>query len=80
MVIAFLNSDVEEEVYIQVFKVSKCQINATLYRLNFTRCDSDPCLYVRKEKREFVIIAVYVDDLILPCNSSGLLSKGKPAS
>jgi hypothetical protein len=25
-------------------------VNATLHRLKFTRCNSDPCLHVRKEK------------------------------
>ena len=35
--------------------------------------------YVRKEKSEFVIIALYVDDLILTSNSSDLLSKVKVA-
>ena len=54
-------------------------VNATLQHLNFTRCNADPCLYVRKEKSEFVIIALYVDDLILTSNSSDLLSKVKSA-
>jgi len=53
--------------------------DATLHRLNFTRCNSDPYLYVRKEKSEFVIIALYVDDLVVTCNSSDLLSKIKVA-
>jgi len=44
-----------------------------------TRCNSDPCLYVRKEKSDFAIIALYVDDLILASNSSDLLSKVKLA-
>jgi len=43
-----------------------------LHRLYFTCGNSDPCLYVRKEKSEFVIIALFVDDLILKSNSSDL--------
>jgi len=54
-------------------------INATLHRLNLSRCNSEPCLYVRKEKSEFVIIALYVDDLILTSNSSDLFSKVRAA-
>jgi hypothetical protein len=98
VVTAFLNPDVEEEIYIQFpqglevpeeFKKGapalrllkglyglkqaprlwNDAVNATVHRLNCTRCNSDPCLYVRKEKSEFVIIALYVDDLILASNS-----------
>jgi len=108
VVTAFLNPDVEEEIYIQfpqgleVPKEFKKKapalrllkglyglkqaprlwndaVNATLHRLNFTRCNYDPCLYARKEKSEFVIVALYVDDLILTSNSSNLLSKVKVA-
>ena len=92
VVTAFLNPDVEEEIYIQFpqglevpeeFKrgapalrllkglyglkqaprLWNDAVNATLHRLNFTRCNSDPCLYVRKEKSKFVVIALYVDDV-----------------
>jgi len=49
----------------QAPRLSNDAVNAMLHRLNFTCCDSDPCLYVRKEKNEFRIIALYVDDLIL---------------
>jgi hypothetical protein len=108
VVTAFLNPDVDEEIYIQFpqglevpeeFKKGvpalrllkglyglkqaprlwNDAVNATLHRLNFTRCNSDPCLYVRKEKSDFAIIALYVADLILASNSSDLLSKVKVA-
>jgi hypothetical protein len=108
VVTAFLNPDVEEEMYIQFpqglevpeeFKTGapalrllkglyglkqaprlwSDAVNATLQRLNFTRCNADPCLEVRKEKSEFVIIALYVDDFILTSNSSDLVSKVKIA-
>jgi hypothetical protein len=35
VVTAFLNPDVEEEIF---------NINATLHRCSFTSCNSDPCL------------------------------------
>ena len=52
-------------------------VYATLHRLNFTRCNSDPCLYVRKEKTEFVIIALYVDDLFLTSTHQIFFPKSK---
>ena len=42
-------------------------VHATLHRLNFTRCDSDPCLHVWKTS-EFVIISPNVDDVIITSN------------
>jgi len=45
-------------------------VDRTLQRLKFSRCKSDPCLYVRAEQdvkatASFAIIPIYVDDLIL---------------
>jgi len=98
VVIAFLNPDVKEEIYIQVQegmefpkvflhlndrrrillrllkglygpqhypKLWNDSVNATLTKLNCTRCDADPGLFVRREGKEFVIFTLYVDDLIL---------------
>ena len=31
--------------------------------LKFKSCPHDPCLYMRHEKSEFLIVALYVDDL-----------------
>jgi hypothetical protein len=107
VVTAFLNPDVEEEMYMQSPQGLEAQeelkkgapalcllrglyglkqalrlwndaVNATLHRLNFTRCNSDPCLYVTKGKSKFLIIAL-VDDRVLTSNSSDLLSKVKVA-
>jgi len=64
----------------RVYRLKQAQRLAgivTLHRLNFTRCNCDPCLYVRKEKSDFVIIAFYVDDRVLTSSSSDLLSKVK---
>jgi len=54
-------------------------VNATLHRFNCTPCYADLCLYVKKERSEFVILARYVDDLILTCDSRDLVSKVKGA-
>jgi hypothetical protein len=50
-------------------------VDRTVQRLKFTRCKSDPCLYVRLEQDEkgnilCPIIAIYINDLILPSISS----------
>jgi len=86
VVTAFLNPDVEEEIYIQFPKGLEVPeefkkgvpalhllkglyglkhpprlwndaVNATLHRLNLSRCNCDTCLYVTKETSEFVIIS-----------------------
>ena len=78
VVTAFLNPDVEEEIYIHFPRGRRSGgIQATLHRLHFTRCNYDPCLYARKEKSEFIIIALYVDDPILASNSSDFFPKSK---
>ena len=52
-------------------------MNVTLTKLNFTRCDTEQCLYVRRDGTEFVILALYVDNLILTSNSPTLLARVK---
>lgn len=38
--------------------------------LGFRKCDGDPCLYVKKDHgSEMMIIAIYVDDLVLAGNN-----------
>ena len=53
------------------------ELNATLHWVNFNPCYCDLCLYVRKEKSKFVIIARQVDDLNATFNSSDVLFKVK---
>ena len=45
--------------------------------LGFTSSINDPCLYVRKTSSEILIIALYVDDLLMIGNSSTQITKIK---
>ena len=43
------------------------KINDTLFKLGFTRCKSEPCVYVKKDYNNNVIciLAIYVDDILI---------------
>jgi hypothetical protein len=41
------------------------KLNQTLKSLGFIRTPSEPCIYTKKFGSEFVILAVYVDDICL---------------
>ena len=43
----------------------------------FIRLQSDPCVYVRRDKRELAIITVWVDDLLLFATSNNYMDKMK---
>lgn len=45
--------------------------------LKFTSSINDPCLYIRKSSNEILIIALYVDDLLLIGNSTFMIDKLK---
>ncbi|GBP05998.1 Retrovirus-related Pol polyprotein from transposon TNT 1-94 [Eumeta japonica] len=50
-----------------------CKLDSVLRKLNFVRCDSEPCLYKATKRGHFVLIAVYVDDLIVGCSELTVL-------
>ena len=58
-------------------------INQYLVEKNFVRLEADPCLYVKeikfKEKEairtQFMIVAIYVDDLIIAASTKKLIQK-----
>lgn len=41
------------------------KLNATLHELGFKRCLKEPSLYRKEEQRCLLIVAVYVDDLLM---------------
>jgi hypothetical protein len=45
------------------------ELNAFLLSLGFSRCVSDPCLYIRRRDGHLLIIACYVDDLVIASSS-----------
>ncbi|KAK4327560.1 hypothetical protein Pmani_001967 [Petrolisthes manimaculis] len=50
-------------------------LDSSLRELGFVQTSGDPCIYVSLE--EFVIVAVYVDDIILACNCDDKVRKVK---
>ncbi|KAK5666830.1 hypothetical protein QVD99_8733 [Batrachochytrium dendrobatidis] len=105
---AFLNGNIEEELYIDLpegyqeqsknrqtklvgrlkkalygLKQAPHQWNQILVSkcldLGFTQCTSDPCILTMRKSDSFVIIAIYVDDILFIGNNRELLdvSKGK---
>ena len=51
-------------------------IDNFLNKLNYTACEADPCIYVKHvvkgQKDVIIIIALYVDDLIITSNDTEL--------
>ena len=45
--------------------------------LKFVSSINDPCLYILKSSNEILIIAIYVDDLLLIINSKSMIDKLK---
>ena len=43
-------------------------------KLKFTRCDCDPCLFMKKQGEKVVYVACYVDDCLYAGNSQELLN------
>ena len=46
---------------------------------DYEQCQVDSCLYVKRVGAEFIIIALYVDDMLLACSSKQLLQNEKEA-
>ena len=41
--------------------------------IKFKQSTADPCVYIRKRDDELVLILVWVDDIIISCNSNNLM-------
>ena len=52
-------------------------MDSYLKKIGFTRCGYDHCCYVLKKGKDFIIILVYVDDLLHISNSDTMVSEYK---
>ena len=50
-----------------------------LHEAGYTKCSADSCLYMKRKDGKFVIMAVYVDDIIPISNNTELLRAEKEA-
>ncbi|XP_019085497.1 PREDICTED: uncharacterized protein LOC109126417 [Camelina sativa] len=53
------------------------KLNQILKELNFVRCAKEPALYRRQDKEQLLIVAVYVDDLLVTGSSLSLVQEFK---
>ncbi|KAG7588878.1 Reverse transcriptase RNA-dependent DNA polymerase [Arabidopsis suecica] len=49
----------------QALRAWNTKLNTILLELGFAKCSKEPSIYRKKEKEEFLVIAVYVDDLLV---------------
>ena len=61
---------------------SRCWFNTIdefLENSAYTKSSSDPCIYIKREGEDIMLIALYVDDLIPASNSKSMLHREKAA-
>ena len=61
---------------------SRCWFNTIdefLENSGYTKSSSDPCIYIKREGENIMLIALYVDDLIPASNSKSMLHREKAA-
>ena len=61
---------------------SRCWSNTTdefLENSGYTKSTLDPCIYIKREGEDIMLIALYVDDLIPASNSKSILHREKTA-
>ena len=62
--------------------MSRCWFNTIdefLENSGYTKSSSDPCIYIKREGENIMLIALYVDDLIPASNSKSMLHREKGA-
>ena len=62
----------------QAARCWNCKLDLFVKSSNYVQMESDPCLYLLTIGSDFVILMVYVDDLIITSNSMDLLQAEKP--
>lgn len=53
------------------------KLHSELESLNFRRCNNEPCVYTRRNEKDMIILAVYVDDILIFYNNAREMQKVK---
>ena len=54
-------------------------IDKFMLELDFKKCETDHCIYVKRAEQDMIFVALYVDDLVLASNNDELLKSTKRA-
>ena len=52
-------------------------INGFMVKMDFVKCESDHCIYIKRNDETMVFVVLYVDDLIIASNDDGLMAETK---
>ena len=52
-------------------------IDKFMLELDFKKCETDHCIYVKRADQDMILVALYVDDLVLASNNDELLKSTK---
>ena len=54
-------------------------IDKFMLELEFKKCEPDHCIYVKRDDQDMILVALYVDDLVLASSNNDLLKSAKEA-
>ena len=52
-------------------------IDEFMLKIGFMKCESDRCIYIKRNDQYMIFVALYVDDLIIASSSSKMLHEVK---
>uniref|UniRef100_A0AAV1VAR2 Reverse transcriptase Ty1/copia-type domain-containing protein n=1 Tax=Peronospora matthiolae TaxID=2874970 RepID=A0AAV1VAR2_9STRA len=54
-------------------------IDGFMIKMGFKKCESDHCIYIKRDDQDMILVVLYVDDLILASSKNELLKSTKMA-